>query len=83
LEYNQLKIIKENTFKGLIELILLNLNGNRIKTIESNAFYGLALNPSFQSLDLRRQNFSYITNMSFNGCAYLKTLILSSNQIKL
>ena len=61
-------------------MIFLYLNGNKIKTTEPDTFFGLN---SLNSLNIRGQNYTNLTSMSFNGLNYLNELILSNNQIKL
>ena len=77
LSNNQISSIEANTFKELVNLNELWLNGNQLTLIE-NLFQGLV---SLTWLDLSRNKLESIEQNAFNDLTNLFTLNLSNNKI--
>lgn len=71
--------INQNTFKGLIRLVLLNLSKNKITKLESEIFSNLF---QLQILNLRYNKLESIDADTFSLMSNLHTLLLSHNKIK-
>jgi Leucine-rich repeat (LRR) protein len=76
LSYNDIEIIKANTFKGLIKLKHLNLSFNKINKIDKSAFKELIC---LEKFDLSFNNLKFIPKNSFSSLVNLKELNLIGN----
>lgn len=71
--------ITKRSFRGLSRLVVLNLSGNKISTVQPSLFEDLR---NLQILDLSQNQIQLIPPDSFHGLNNLHTLKLSSNGIR-
>ncbi len=73
-----IKVLPEDTFKGLENLVHLDLGGNQIRDIRANAFRGL---PKLSTLCLNHNSLGELRKPFFEGLRELTRLDLSGNRI--
>ncbi|XP_019363105.1 PREDICTED: vasorin [Gavialis gangeticus] len=76
---NNITLLREDTFKSLPELQLLDLSQNKISSIPKNVFQPLT---NLINLDLSSNQLQEITNETFHGLRLLERLYLDKNQIQ-
>ncbi|KAF2901944.1 hypothetical protein ILUMI_04238 [Ignelater luminosus] len=91
LNNNKLKILTNNTFKGIKFIVSLYLNNNNISTIESGAFNNLLFSTNLCNsnisktlnniLDLNNNKLTIISKNTFIGIQNLTKLRLDNNKI--
>lgn len=80
LSLNQLtsRHINNETFAGLVRLIILNLSHNALTRIDTKTFKELYF---LETLDLRNNSIGYIDDNAFEPLSNLHTLILAENRM--
>jgi len=72
--------VANNTFYGLSELEVLNLNNNSISDVEPNAFHRLV---NLEILELTHNTFKIVPSLVFDSLKNLKSLFLYHNNIEI
>ena len=80
LSFNNIRHIRDYTFRSLINLHHLSLAGNEMKVLGSQMFHGLT---SLVSLDLSYNHLQTIDEKSFLAMGELKSLILKDNDLRI
>ena len=76
---NEIVQIKSDSFSESSELLLLNINNNKLGSVSSNDLRGLT---SLSSLSLAHNEIDNISASAFKYCHNLQVLDLSSNKIR-
>ncbi|XP_044254955.1 leucine-rich repeat-containing protein 24-like [Tribolium madens] len=74
----QIKIINEKTFKGLSNLVELDLSRNLLETVPTSSFVDC---PSLMRLTLSSNPLTVLNRLAFNHLSYLSTLELDKCKI--
>ena len=78
LKYNNIKLLSNTSFSGLINIRILALSKNKIQTIQAGAFQDLGI---LQYLDLGQNNLTTIDGDIWTGLYSLKMLRISGNPL--
>lgn len=79
LSYNKIKVINQNTFTGLQNLITLDLSNNRIAELKPGTFAPL---PNLKKLFMASNSIARIQDGIYTSLKAIKVLTLSDNNIK-